>query len=226
VDRKSFIWASIFAISMGFFDSAIVVYLREIAYPGGFSLPIKALSSTLSLTEILRELFSLVMLLLVSVLIAKKGLERFGWFLYIFAVWDIFYYLFLKLILGWPASFFTTDILFLIPVVLTGPVLAPLLLTILMILFSVLILKATSKRRYLHLRGRELFLLVLGSLTVILSFTLDYFINSQSNSLGSLSRSAYMPGNFNWFVFAAGYVLILWGIIRFFVDNRKLLSRR
>jgi hypothetical protein len=210
---------------MAFFESAVVVYLREIAYPGGFSLPIKALSSTLSTTEILREFFSLVMLFAVSSLIGKKSLERFGWFLYIFAVWDIFYYVFLKLILGWPASFFTTDILFLIPVVWTGPVLAPLLLTVLMILFSVLILNVTGKMRYLHLRLRELFLLILGSLTVVLSFTLDYFVKSQSNSLGNMKSSAYMPGNFNWFVFAAGYFLISWGILRFYFDNRKILKR-
>jgi hypothetical protein len=40
-------------------------------------------------------------------------------------LWDIFYYVGLKTLLGWPPSLFTWDVLFLIPVPWSAPVLAP-----------------------------------------------------------------------------------------------------
>lgn len=208
---------------MGFFESSVVVYLREIAYPEGFCFPLKALSHTLSVTEILRELFSMAMLISISFLLTKRGIERFAWFLYNFAVWDIFYYIFLKLLIGWPESFLTTDILFLIPVIWTGPVLSPILLSVLMILLAVFILNFSKKIRYLRFRINELAILTSGSLLAILSFTLDYFIDSRSNSLSNIGNPLvkYIPGEFNWIIFGIGFLTITWGILLFFFHNKK-----
>ncbi|MFH1062114.1 MAG: hypothetical protein V1747_04420 [Candidatus Omnitrophota bacterium] len=50
-----------------------------------------------------------------SYLFGKDFRTRLAYFLTIFAVWDIFYYVWLKLLLGWPRSIFDWDILFLIP---------------------------------------------------------------------------------------------------------------
>jgi uncharacterized membrane protein YdcZ (DUF606 family) len=58
----------------------------------------------------------------------------------IFAVWDIFYYVWLKVLLGWPASVLDWDVFFLIPLPWAGPILAPILVSIAMLVFAALIL--------------------------------------------------------------------------------------
>ena len=58
MNYKTLIWSAIFAISMGFFESSVVIYLREIAYPDGFSFPLQTIKHPLLLIEIFREIFS------------------------------------------------------------------------------------------------------------------------------------------------------------------------
>ncbi|MBN2481771.1 MAG: hypothetical protein JXB19_08530, partial [Bacteroidales bacterium] len=130
---KTWIWLTLFSIAMGFMESAVVVYIREISYPEGFDFPLVPMDNTLEVTEILREAATMIMLLAAGYLGGRTLSERFTWFLYCFAIWDIFYYVFLKLLLGWPASFMTWDILFLIPVAWTGPVITPVIISLTMI---------------------------------------------------------------------------------------------
>ncbi|HNU62716.1 MAG TPA: hypothetical protein PKL04_11005, partial [Methanofastidiosum sp.] len=101
---KTIIWVTIFAIAMGFFESAIVIYLRQIVYPDGFSFPLQPIPESLATTEILREAFSLLMLLSVGILTGESTITRFAYFIFSFALWDIFYYIFLKLLINWPES--------------------------------------------------------------------------------------------------------------------------
>jgi hypothetical protein len=214
MNRKFFFWSAIFAISMGFFESAVVVYLRTIAYPGGFAFPLQPLNSNLATTEIFRELFSIIMLLSVACLIGKRGLERFGWFIYNFAIWDIFYYIFLNLLIGWPDSIATMDLLFMIPVIWAGPVWAPVLLSLLMIFLAIPIINFSQRIRYISFRIKEILFLALGSVICILSFTLDSIRYS-----GNMNK--FEPGPFNWIVFGIGAIMIFVGILMFIFHNRK-----
>jgi len=215
--RKTYFWSIVFAISMGFFESAVVIYLRKIAYPGGFAFPLKPLSSDLATIEILREAFSLIMLLSVSALLGKRMIERFGWFIFNFAIWDIFYYVFLFLLTGWPESLFTMDLLFLIPVIWTGPVLAPVLLSGLMIFLGLLIINFSKRIRYLRFRPKEFLFLTVGSLTCLFSFMFDNIIYSS----GSTTNQGYTPEGFNWIIFGVGFLSILTGILLFLFHNKK-----
>jgi hypothetical protein len=61
-----------------------------------------------------------------------------------FGVWDIFYYLWLFVVLGWPASLFDWDILFLLPLPWIGPVIAPVLISLLMIIAGVIIVRRSA----------------------------------------------------------------------------------
>ncbi|MBK6833902.1 MAG: hypothetical protein IPG89_06345 [Bacteroidetes bacterium] len=65
------------------------------------------------------------MLVGAGIIAGKTRLTRFAYFIIAFAIWDIFYYVFLYVLLQWPESLFTWDILFLVPVPWTGPVIAP-----------------------------------------------------------------------------------------------------
>ena len=76
------LWITVFAIAMGFLESAVVIYLREIYYPGGFAFPLKLIGGTLALTEILREAATMIMLLMVASIASRRAIERFAWFIY------------------------------------------------------------------------------------------------------------------------------------------------
>jgi len=125
-------WLALFAITMGFFEAAVVVYLRELYYPHGFTFPLVEMPSRIILVELGREAASLLMLAAVGMLAGRKFWERFGAFILCFGVWDLFYYAFLKVAIGWPGSLSDWDILFLIPYPWIGPVIAPALIALLM----------------------------------------------------------------------------------------------
>lgn len=136
---------TLFAIAMGFLESAVVVYLREIYYPEGFNFPLKIMEAPVTYTELFREVATLVMLVSVSWLCAKVWIVRFAWFIYLFAIWDIFYYVFLWALLGWPESLLTWDLLFLIPTTWVGPVLAPVINSCTMIVLAGIIIRVEKR---------------------------------------------------------------------------------
>ncbi|MDZ7743814.1 MAG: hypothetical protein U5Q03_19280 [Bacteroidota bacterium] len=213
------ILVGIFAIAMGFMESAVVVYLRAIYYPDGFTFPLQNIDGYIGLTEILREAATMIMLLGIGFLAARKGIERFAWFIFAFAVWDIFYYVFLKLILNWPESLLTWDILFLIPFTWVGPVLAPIINSLTMTILALVILHFTGRKNNCKVGAIEWSLLIAGSLMIMINYMEDYtafmmqrfsfielFASSKLKEIMELS-SRYIPMNFNWYWFIAGELL-------------------
>jgi len=126
------LYVILFAIAMGYFEAVLVVYLRGRFYPGGFSFPLKGMPVRLIILEVFREAATIVMLITVAALAAKKFWEWFGYFLILFGIWDILYYVFLKVAVNWPSSLYEWDVLFLIPLPWIGPVIAPVLVAVLM----------------------------------------------------------------------------------------------
>ena len=122
--RRKALWITVYAIAMGVLEAAVVIYLRKLYYPEGFSFPLRMVDTDIAIVELWREVATIVMLGAVGVLAGRTRSERFAWFIYCFGVCDLVYYGFLKVALGWPASPFTWDILFLLPIPWVGPVLA------------------------------------------------------------------------------------------------------
>ncbi len=151
----------VFGIAFGFIEAAVVVYLRALFYPDGFAFPIAPFSTMpganlIGITEISREAATLVLLVSGSWLMARDLRGRLAVFLISFAVWDIFYYVWLKVILNWPQSLWDWDILFLIPSIWAGPVLAPVITSLLMVAVAGILLSSIPWRMsFLH----QLFLL-------------------------------------------------------------------
>ena len=129
----------LFGIAMGFLEAAVVVYLRELFYPRGFTFPLATMPERLIMVEIAREASTLVMLGTVAYAVSRRFWEGFGWFLILFGVWDIFYYVWLRVAIGWPSSLTDWDILFLIPAPWVGPVIAPVLVAALMIVLGIIL---------------------------------------------------------------------------------------
>lgn len=233
--HKILIWVTIFAITMGIFEGAIVVYLRALYYPEGFNFPLIPLDNYIAITELIRELASLIMLLSVGIIAGKNFSQRFAWFIYSFAVWDIIYYIFLWLILAWPESLLTWDILFLLPLIWTGPVLTPVLISMLMITLAMVIYHFNLKSNFqVKISQKEWMILILGSFIVFASFIWDYcrflFNNISLSELQNKSFSdklfnlsvKYIPVSFNWVLFLSGFLIISFGIILIYNRNKKV----
>jgi len=227
---------SIFSIAMAFLETAVVIYLRELLYPEGFAFPLAAMPANLMLTEILREAATILMLIGAGVLAGKTFSQKFAWFIYAFAIWDIFYYVFLKLLINWPESFLTWDVLFLIPTAWTGPVLSPIIVSLTMIALALVILNFAFQDVKTRINFLEWVLLSIGSLIVIIAFTWDYsnfiltyFTISDLWSLPDkemLYNTAlkYIPLKFNWLIFASGEGTLIAAIVAYYRRMEK--SRR
>ncbi|MBM2845265.1 MAG: hypothetical protein HW407_577, partial [Bacteroidetes bacterium] len=162
-----------FGVAFAFVESSVVVYLRSIYYPDGFAFPLKLISQQHLTVELAREAATIVMLAAVGFLVGSKAWERFGYFLVAFGVWDIFYYVWLKVILDWPASLSDWDILFLIPLPWIGPVIAPVLISLLMIVCGLTIAVRFEGRKFFHPNRWSWMLAIAGTLVVLYSFMTD-----------------------------------------------------
>jgi hypothetical protein len=215
---KSIIWLILFSIAMGFLEGAVVIYLRELYYPTGFSFPLIIMKDNIALVELFREVATIVMLIGIGILAGRTANQRLSFFLMSFAIWDIFYYVFLWLVLDWPQSFMEWDILFLVPIPWVGPVITPILITITMLGLSAVLLK-----REAGLSKIEWTMIIAGSLVVVLSWTIEF--QQYSNRVGDALKAVatYIPQTFPWIIFSIGEVLLITAICLFWSRTRKIL---
>jgi hypothetical protein len=215
--HKTLFWVLTFSISMGFLESAVVIYLRELYYKTGFEFPLQPVEVHIAKVEFLRELATVIMLIAVGILAGRNKLERFAYFVIAFAVWDLFYYVFLYLCIGWPKSLITWDILFLIPVPWVGPVWAPCLLCILMIIGALSIILQIEKNHFYSISIVYWWMMISGAFVCIVSFMWDYLaFTYQQKSSSSIIYSGqlfsdmatYTPQKFNHTLFFTGFLLM------------------
>ena len=147
LSRRQLVLAAFFALAFGVVEGAVVVYLRAAVglLPGSRGTLTDLASSRLDpapqeellrlapqslLTiEMLREAATILVLISVALLAAPRCRERCALFLWVFALWDVAYYVTLRATIGWPASFTTPDVLFLIPVPWSAQVWFPILVS-------------------------------------------------------------------------------------------------
>jgi hypothetical protein len=132
-----------FAIAMAWVEAASVLYIRALVdriepYQAN-PLPI---NGALGNVELWREASTLVMIAALGLLAGRTWRRRAGYAALAFGVWDIFYYVFLWLISGWPKSLLDWDILFLLPLPWWGPVLAPVTIALVMVVWGTLVTQA------------------------------------------------------------------------------------
>jgi len=196
---KRFCVVIIFGIAFAYIEAAVVVYLRTIFHPDGFAFPLHDFPIgqhyNFLLTEIGRETATLVLILSSAWLIGRNLQQRFAYFLAIFAIWDIFYYIWLKILINWPGSIMDWDILFLIPITWAGPVLAPLLISLTLLLFAIIILYRCSCGAALKVTLAEWLCFFLTALVVVVSFCIAGSYITEPDFQSHFYWSLFAPGN-------------------------------
>jgi hypothetical protein len=218
----------LFSAAFGYVEAAVVAYLRSIYTPVRahfYSVtpdqvfPLLSVAQLRSLgpehvarlrIELGRELATLLMLAGAAMVTARSLREWVAAFVLCFGVWDITFYMFLKLLIDWPASVLTWDILFLIPVPWTGPVIAPVITSSSMIGSGLLLLRREYNNKPVRMTALEGSGIVLGGVFVIAAFLWD-FRNTASGG---------NPNPFNWIPFVVGETI---GLLSF---SSSLRSRR
>ncbi|MGA8026302.1 MAG: hypothetical protein WB992_04100 [Bryobacteraceae bacterium] len=206
----------VFSAAFGYVEAAVVVYLRSIyaplrahllpAVPSGELFPLLSLDQLRVLgtehiqrikIELGREFGTLLMLTGAALAATRKSREWLPAFLVCFGIWDITFYIFLKLLLNWPASLLTWDILFLLPVPWVGPVIAPILVSASMIVAGLLVLWREHLEKPVHIDALRWVLIGLGAVIVFAAFIADFRNTSKGGN----------PNAFHWGVFFTGEVI-------------------
>jgi len=155
--------------------------------------------------EMVREAATLLMLLTVGMLAGRSWRSRLGYCAVAFGVWDISYYVFLKMICGWPRSVMDWDVLFLIPLPWWGPVLAPVLISLLLILWGTLASQCERVRAPV-LPG------IIASGTGLAGVVLGLYV-FMADTLAAAHRGAdaarsVLPKSFHWPLFCGALMLM------------------
>ena len=204
--RERTIWFLVFAFAVAFawVESATVHYLRVLVdrvepYQAD-PLPIQG---GLSQVELVRELATLVMLAAIGLLAGRTKAARLGYAAVAFGAWDIFYYVFLRMIDGWPRSLLDWDVLFLIPLPWWGPVLAPVSIA------CVLIVGGTLASRSVPTAATTAERVSWRLSWVGVALALYVFMADALRTIGQgLDVTKTLPQAFNWPVFWLAFALM------------------
>jgi len=196
----------IYAGAMAWVESAVVFYLRSmigriepyqpnpLPIIGGFAA-----------VELPREFATLVMLFAVGVLAGRTWRARIGYAAIAFGVWDIFYYVFLKVMCGWPHSLLDWDILFLLPMPWWGPALSPVLIALLMIAWGTFASQFAAPRARSTMNWRVWALNFGGMMLALYVFMADSIAASHR---GLDAVRMVLPERFNWSLFGVALALM------------------
>jgi hypothetical protein len=193
---------------MAYIESSVVVYLRELFPPEGLDFTLSGIPDRLLLIEIGREASTILLLFAFAKSVGRNGREVIAYFAYNFGVWDIWYYIWLKILLNWPVSIWDWDILFLIPITWVGPVIAPVLVSLALIWAGYIILRYESLNKPIRLTKTDWILEISSGIIIILSFI------TQIKDESSIEVPEYYP----WWLFLFG---LIFGLVVFV---RRLLK--
>jgi len=183
---------------MAYLESAVVVYLRAMYGIEDLIRDINFETDIYTFIEIGREAATLIMLAGVGIIAGINWPKKIGFFFLAFGIWDIFYYIWLYVFIQWPKSLFEWDILFLIPLPWWGPVIAPILISILLISIGYLLLNDVQFK----ISSIDWIVFILSIIVLLYTFVEDS-IKAIFSGTGDLTQ--IRPTSFNWILFLIAF---------------------
>jgi hypothetical protein len=219
------IWVAIFAVAFAWVESAVVVYLRKIYFDGVFSFPLvvvweegKHVIDPLIKIEFGREIATLIMLLAVGWVGGRNKFQRFCFFMIAFGIWDIFYYIWLYVMVGWPESLMTWDLLFYVPLPWVGPVITPVLIAAAMVVAGLLIIYYQERGYEIRWRWYDMAVEIACGLLIIVAFCWDW--KNIVQVPGDIARTG-IPNPFAWWLYVPAF---LFSLVYFGLRLKAILS--
>lgn len=198
-NKKRWLIVVVYALAMAWVESAVVYYLRTmigriepyqpnpLPIVGGFGR-----------VELIREVATMLMLLTIGMLAGGDWRRRLGYAAIAFGVWDIFYYVFLRYMCDWPHTLLDWDILFLIPLPWWGPVLAPVCIALLMIIWGTVATQLERRDSHWLERWRVWSWTIVGVFIALYVFMAD---SLRVAGQGTDVLRNLLPSAFNWPLF-------------------------
>jgi len=219
------VWVALFAIAFAWVESAVVVYLREIYFDGGFSFPLvikwedgRHVIDPLVRIEFVREVATILMLVTAGCLAGYNRFQKFCFFMIAFGLWDIFYYLWLYVMVRWPASLMTWDLLFYVPLPWVGPVITPVLIALAMIVAGSIIVYYQERGYTVGWRWYDMVVELGFGLLMIIAFCWDW--KNIIQLPGEIERTG-IPNPFAWWLYLPAYFLA----VGYFIVRMRVILR-
>ena len=202
-ERRRWTIVAVFAIAMAWVEAASVFYLRALVDRiEPYQINPLPIHGTLGGVELWREASTLVMLATLGLLAGRTWRRRVAYAAIAFGLWDIFYYVFLRLMTGWPRTLLDWDILFLLPLPWWGPVLAPVSIAVVMIVWGTL----TTQSEREEAGGRWAWTLAGAGIAIALAvFMVDAW---RALPDGRDAVLQVLPAAFNWPLFLVALLLM------------------
>jgi hypothetical protein len=200
----------IFAVAMALLEATVVIYMRRLHYPENplELFPLRFLLSYEPYLEFAREVSTIVMLLAVAFLAERTSLTRtFAAFVFTFGLWDLMYYAWLKILIGWPQDWFEWDVLFLIPTIWLGPWICPAMIAVLFSIWGTAVL-LSREERFLGKRGVLTF--TCGSVAGLVTFIQPAIPAWWARGITGVVE--FVPHGFWWWLFVPAYVTMTIGL--------------
>ena len=220
------LWVATFAVAFAWVESAVVVYLREIYFDGAFSFPLvinwkdgKHVVDRLMGIELGREAATILMLVSVGCIAGKNPTQKFCYFMIAFGVWDIFYYIWLRVMIGWPESLMTWDLLFFIPLPWVGPVITPVLIAAVLVAAGSAVVYCDEKFSGIRFSRHDWIVELACAGVLITAFCWDWKNIMQIPGSGHSG----VPNPFAWWLYGPAYVF---AVSYFAVRLKQIVAAR
>jgi hypothetical protein len=206
-------WAVVlaFAMAMAWVEASSVYYIRTLVdriEPYQVDpLPQDTMNGALGNVELWREAATLIMIAMLGVLAGRTWRHRVGYAAVAFGVWDVFYYVFLRVISGWPRTLLDWDILFLLPLPWWGPVLAPVSIAMVMIVWGTLVTQRAGRPSVGRLPW------AIGSVGILVALAVFMIDAWRALPDGRDAVLRVLPATFNWPLFWVALLMMAWPAI-------------
>ncbi len=202
---------TLFAIALACVEATLRVYFQELYFPdaGGGWFPFREVPPGKLSLKVGAEAASMLLILAVACLPLDRPTftRRFAVFVFLLGGWDLAYYVWLQVFIGWPRSGLEWDLLYLIPWAWFGPWIAPALIALLFVVWGARVIG--SETRYAF-TPRQALLFLAGAALGLAAFLEPALPSLKAWPMTGLE--GFRPDAFHWVLYGFGLALMAAGL--------------